>query len=176
MMQFDNSERNYVFSKLLTVYFAHLGVRYALISPGSRNTPLTQTLVQNKYIKTYSVVDERSSAFVALGKTKSDRYKCPVIVVTTSGTAVANLFPGVIESYMSEIPMIIITADRPKKLIGTGTNQTIYQNKIFGRYAHFFDLSPHIKNTQELEIKFEIKKKIFDPKKIYKDEPNPTKL
>ena len=59
------------------------------------------------------------------------------------------MFTGVIESYMSEIPMIIITADRPKKLIGTGTNQTIYQNKIFGRYAHFFNLSPHIKNTQE---------------------------
>tara|TARA_Y100001936_G_C16082553_1_gene679022 strand:+ start:394 stop:2133 length:1740 start_codon:yes stop_codon:yes gene_type:complete len=149
MIKLDDSEKNHVFSYLLTTYFANLGVRYALISPGSRNTPLTQALVQNKYIKTYSVVDERSSAFVALGKTKSDRYKCPVIVVTTSGSAVANLFPGVIESYMSEIPMIIITADRPKKLIGTGANQTIYQNKIFGRYAHFFDLSPHIKNIQE---------------------------
>ncbi|MAR15408.1 MAG: 2-succinyl-5-enolpyruvyl-6-hydroxy-3-cyclohexene-1-carboxylic-acid synthase [Candidatus Marinimicrobia bacterium] len=145
----SNSQKNFVFSKTIISYFVAHGIKYAFISPGSRNTPLTQALLNNKDIKTYSIVDERSSVYVALGKIKSDRLKCPVLIVTTSGTAVANLFPGIVEAYMSKIPIIIITADRPKRLIGTGANQTIYQNKIFGKYAKFFDGSPYIKNLSD---------------------------
>ena len=145
----DNSKKNYIFSSLIISYFSNLGVRYAFLSPGSRNTPLSQALLNDGNIKTYSIIDERSSAFVALGKTKSDKYKRPVIIVTTSGTAVANLLPGIVESYMSDHPMIVITADRPKRLVDKGENQTIYQKKIFGRYTQFFDASSFIKNTQE---------------------------
>ena len=135
----SNSEKNLVFSKTLVSNFAALGIEYAFISPGSRNSPLTQALLNDTDIKSYSIIDERSSVYVALGKIKSDGLKHPVLIVTTSGTAVANLFPGIVEAYMSKIPIIIITADRPKRLIGTGANQTIYQNKIFGKYAKFFE-------------------------------------
>ena len=145
----SNSEKNAAFSKMIISYFVALGIKDAFISPGSRNTPLTQALLKNSDINTYSIIDERSSAYVALGKTKSDRYKHPVLVVTTSGTAVANLFPGIVEAFMSKNPIIIITADRPKKMVGTGSNQTIYQNKIFGRYTQFFDAEPYMKNIQE---------------------------
>ena len=145
----SNSEKNAAFSKMIISYFVALGIKDAFISPGSRNTPLTQALLKNSDINTYSIVDERSSVYVALGKTKSYRYKDPVLVVTTSGTAVANLFPGIVEAFMSKNPIIIITADRPKKLVGTGSNQTIYQNEIFGRYTQFFDAEPYIKNIQE---------------------------
>ena len=144
-----NSEKNAAFSQMIISYFATFGIKDAFISPGSRNTPLTQALLANSDIKTYSIVDERSSAYVALGKTKSDKYKRPVLVITTSGTAVANLFPGIVEAFMSKMSMIIITADRPKKLVGTGSNQTIYQNEIFGRYTKFFDANPYIENIQE---------------------------
>ena len=143
----NNSDKNFSFSQIIISYFINHGIKYAFISPGSRNTPFTQALLNNKNIKAYSIIDERSSAYVALGKIKSDRYQNPVIVVTTSGTAVANLFPGIVEAYMSKNPIIIITADRPKRLIGTGVNQTIYQNKIFGKYAKFFDVSLYIKNS-----------------------------
>ena len=148
----SKSEKNLVFSRTLVSSFTTLGVEYAFISPGSRNTPLTQALLNNKDIKTYSIVDERSSVYVALGKIKSDGLKHPILIITTSGTAVANLFPGIVEAYMSKIPIIVITADRPKRLVGTGVNQTIYQNKIFGRYAQFFDASTYIKNlSNEIE-------------------------
>ena len=151
------SEKNLIFSQMLISYFVAWGIEYAFISPGSRNSPLTQALLNNKDIKTYSIVDERSSSYVALGKTKSDRFKRPILIITTSGTAVANLFPGIIEAYMSKIPIITITADRPKKLVGTGSNQTIYQNKIFGRYAKFFDASSYIKNVELHYKDFEAK-------------------
>jgi len=144
-----NSEKNYIFSEMLISYFADCNVECAFISPGSRNTPLTQALLNNKDIKTYSIVDERSSAYVALGFINANSYKRPVIIVTTSGTAVANLFPGIIEAYMSRTPIIVITADRPKRLIDTGANQTIYQNNIFGKYAFFFDARPYVKNIDK---------------------------
>ena len=148
----SNSEKNFIFSQMLISCFASWGIAYAFISPGSRNSPLTQALLKNKDIKTYSIVDERSSVYVALGKIKTDRLKRPILIITTSGTAVANLFPGIVEAYMSKIPIIVITADRPKRLVGTGVNQTIYQNKIFGRYAKFFDASTYIKNlSNEIE-------------------------
>jgi len=150
----SNSKKNYLFSHLITSYFSSLGVRYAFISPGSRNTPLTQALINNKNIKTFSIIDERASAFIGLGKTKSDKSNQPVIVVTTSGTAVANLFPGIVESFMSKKSIIIITADRPKKLIGTGSNQTIYQDNIFGKYAKYFDSNNFIKKTEEYYKKY----------------------
>ena len=145
----DNSKKNYIFSSLIISYFSNFGVRYAFLSPGSRNTPLMQALIHNKKIKTFSVIDERVSAFVGLGKTKSNKLNQPVIVVTTSGSAVANLFPAIIESFMSKVPLIIITADRPKKLIGTGANQTIYQNRIFGKYAKYFDANLYIKKLDK---------------------------
>ena len=150
MKKLENTNtKNYFFSNLLISYFANFGVKYAFISPGSRNTSLTQAVINNKDIKSFSIIDERSSAYVGLGKTKSDSLNRPVLIITTSGTAVANLFPAIVESFMSKVPMIVISADRPKRLIGTGSNQTIYQNNIFGKYAQFFDLTNHINKVEK---------------------------
>jgi len=102
------------------------------ISPGSRNTPLIQAFTSDKYFNNYSHIDERISGFFALGQSKIT--KKPSVIVTTSGTAVANLLPSVIEADLSMTPLIILSSDRPKKLIKTGENQTINQYKIFDNF------------------------------------------
>ena len=112
--------KNYILSKTLISAYSKLGVQHAFISPGSRNTPLVLALSDQKKIKTYNIIDERSSGYIGLGLSKVS--KTPILIITTSGTAVANLFPSIIEAYMSCVPMIILTADRPKKLINTVYN------------------------------------------------------
>ena len=83
-------------SKFISDILYQRGVSHAVISPGSRNTPLTKAFIENKNIKCYSQIDERSSAYFALGIAKTN--KKPVAVITTSGTAVANLLPAVFEA------------------------------------------------------------------------------
>ena len=141
--------KNYILSKTLISSYSKLGVRHAFISPGSRSTPLVLALSDQKKIKTYNIIDERSSGYIGLGLSKLS--KNPVLIITTSGTAVTNLFPSIVEAYMSCAPMIILTADRPKKLVNTGSNQTINQYNIFGHYAKFFDLS-NLKNMNENKV------------------------
>ena len=120
-------------SKFISDILYLRGVRYAVISPGSRNTPLTKAFIENKKIKCYSQIDERSSAYFALGIAKTSNK--PVAIITTSGTAVANLMPAVIEASLSRTPLILLTADRPKRLINTGASQTIDQVDLFGHYV-----------------------------------------
>ena len=139
---------NYEFSRYLIETFSVFGVKHAFVSPGSRNTPLMLALSDQSKIKVTNVIDERVSGFMALGTAMHS--KLPAIVVVTSGSALGNLFPSIIESYMSNIPIIIITADRPKNLISTGANQTIDQNNIFGKYVHkFFDIIVKKRNNDE---------------------------
>ncbi|MDZ7623408.1 MAG: 2-succinyl-5-enolpyruvyl-6-hydroxy-3-cyclohexene-1-carboxylic-acid synthase [Ignavibacteriaceae bacterium] len=128
--------RNIIWSQIFIDQLAALGVRYACISPGSRSTPLTYVLSKNRKIKSFVNIDERSSAFFALGIAKSTNK--PVLVVTTSGTAVAELYPAIIEAYQQRTPLIICTADRPPELIGTGANQTINQHNIFRNHIRWF--------------------------------------
>jgi len=128
--------RNNFVAKVFVDQLASLGVTNACISPGSRSTPLTYALSQNKIIKSFVHLDERSSAFFALGLAKATNK--PVIVVTTSGTAVAELYPAIIEAYQQRVPLIICTADRPRELIGTGANQTINQQNIFKNHIRWF--------------------------------------
>ena len=128
--------RNILWSQIFIDQLAALGVRYACISPGSRSTPLTYVLSKNRKIKSFVNIDERSSAFFALGLAKSTNK--PVIVVTTSGTAVAELYPAIIEAYQQRTPLIICTTDRPPELIGTGANQTINQHNIFKNHIRWF--------------------------------------
>ena len=139
--------RNILWAQIFINQLAELGVRYACISPGSRSTPLTYVLSKHRKIKSFINIDERSSAFFALGLAKSTGK--PVIVVTTSGTAVAELYPAIIEAYQQRTPLIICTADRPPELIGTGANQTINQHNIFKNHIRWFrDLgSPSISDT-----------------------------
>lgn len=122
-------------SKITNLILSILGtfdVKDVCISPGARNAPLIQGFAELNF-NTHLILDERSSGFYALGVAK--KTKKPVIICCTSGTALANLFPAIIEARMSEIPLVIITADRPKSLIGKGENQTIYQESIYGKYV-----------------------------------------
>lgn len=128
--------RNYVWVNIFIDQLAEYGVKYACISPGSRSTPLTYALSQNKKIKTYVIVDERSSGFFALGIAKQSG--TPVIVVTTSGTAAAELYPAIVEAYQNRVPLIICTADRPAYLRNSGANQTINQDNLYRNHIRFF--------------------------------------
>jgi 2-succinyl-5-enolpyruvyl-6-hydroxy-3-cyclohexene-1-carboxylate synthase len=109
------------------------GATHASLSPGSRSTPLALALARDPRVAVHVHLDERSGAFFALGiaKTTGD----PVIVVTTSGTAAAELLPAVVEASQSRVPIVLLTADRPPRLRGTGANQTIVQPGLFGEYV-----------------------------------------
>lgn len=128
--------RNIVWSDIFVNRLAQLGVHNACISPGSRNTSLTLAFNANRHIKIYQIVDERSSAFFALGLAK--KTNSPVAVLTTSGTAVAELYPAIIEAYYSRVPLIICTADRPYHLLDRGANQTINQINIYKNHIRYF--------------------------------------
>lgn len=104
-----------------------------VICPGSRNAPLSLALLARDDIRVHTRIDERSAAFAALGMARVTHRH--VGVVTTSGSAVANTWPAVVESRYSHTPLAIISADRPERLVGTGASQTIEQPGIFGAYA-----------------------------------------
>ena len=104
-----------------------------VMSPGSRNSPLAYALLARRDVRVHMRIDERSAAFTALGLARVQRRH--VGVVMTSGTAVANAYPAVIEAHMSHTPIAVISADRPERLVGTGASQTIWQQGIFSRYA-----------------------------------------
>jgi 2-succinyl-5-enolpyruvyl-6-hydroxy-3-cyclohexene-1-carboxylate synthase len=117
--------------RLIAELRAH-GVEELCVCAGSRNSPLLYVLGQSD-LRLYSFFDERSAAFFALGRIKLTAK--PVAVVTTSGTAVAELLPATIEAYYSALPLILVTADRPARFRGTGAPQSIEQVGIFGVYA-----------------------------------------
>lgn len=128
--------RNILWTETFFERLGFLGVKYACISPGSRNTPLTISLAKNKKIKSYVNIDERSSGFFALGLAMASR--SPVLLVCTSGTAAAEFYPAIIEAYQQRVPLIVCTADRPPELIGRGANQTIYQDNIYENHIRWF--------------------------------------
>lgn len=115
---------------------ARLGLETVVVSPGSRSTPLALAAVRNAKLETIPVLDERSAAFFALGLAK--RTHRPVALVCTSGSAVANYFPAVVEASMSGTPLLLLTADRPPELRDCSSGQTIDQLKIFGDYVRQF--------------------------------------
>jgi 2-succinyl-5-enolpyruvyl-6-hydroxy-3-cyclohexene-1-carboxylate synthase len=115
------------------------GVSDVVISPGSRNAPLTIAFYQaaaRKLITLHTRIDERTAAFFALGITKATGK--PVPIVCTSGTAVANYHPAILEASHSNLPLLVITADRPAELRKTGANQTTEQARIFGKAVRYF--------------------------------------
>ncbi|MBZ9627617.1 2-succinyl-5-enolpyruvyl-6-hydroxy-3-cyclohexene-1-carboxylic-acid synthase [Psychroflexus sp. CAK1W] len=116
-------------AQLITVLCVQNGIEHVVISPGSRNAPLTITLANHPKIKAYSIVDERCAAFFALGMTQ--RFNAPVAVVCTSGSALLNYYPAVSEAFYSNLPLVVISADRPPHLIDIGDGQTIRQANVF---------------------------------------------
>lgn len=115
---------------------ARCGMRHAVTSPGSRNAPIALTLAADKRIEAVSVIDERAAGFMALGMAKATGR--PVAVTCTSGTAVANLLPAVVEAHEARVPLIVLSADRPPELRDVGAGQAIDQVKIFGSAAKWF--------------------------------------
>lgn len=112
------------------------GLRHAVISPGSRSTPLALAFHAHPDIRTHVLIDERVAGFFALGLSKSTG--ATAAVVTTSGTAVANLYPAVLEARASETPLMVLSADRPPLHRGIGASQTLDQIKIFADAPLFF--------------------------------------
>lgn len=110
------------------------GVSEFCLCPGSRNAPFVFTLSQTKRAKVYSFFDERSAGFFAIGRIK--KTKSPTCVITTSGTAVGELLPSVMEAYHSGLPLVLITADRPISYRGKGCPQTTLQKDIFSSYTN----------------------------------------
>lgn len=121
---------------LLVDELARAGVRDVCVSPGSRSAPLVSALVAHGGLRLWSHVDERSGGFFALGMARASR--TPVAIVCTSGTAVANLFPAIVEAFHARVPLIVLTADRPPELRDCGAGQTIDQLGIFGSHVRWF--------------------------------------
>jgi len=111
------------------------GITNIIISPGSRNAPLTIGFAQNPNFKSYSIADERCAAFFALGIAQQTQQ--PTAIVCTSGSALLNYYPAVAEAFYSQIPLIVISADRPQSKIDIGDGQTIRQENVFQNHSVF---------------------------------------
>jgi len=133
MIDFRNT--NTLWSSILVETWQRLGLTTAVICPGSRSTPLTIAFAQNLKIETIPVLDERSAAFFALGI--AQKTGLPTALICTSGTAGANFFPAIIEAKESQIPLLILTADRPPELRQCHAGQAIDQVKLYGNYPNW---------------------------------------
>jgi 2-succinyl-5-enolpyruvyl-6-hydroxy-3-cyclohexene-1-carboxylate synthase len=133
---------------LLLESLVEAGLREAIISPGSRSTPLVWAASRTPSLRCHSIIDERSAAFFALGQARLSGM--PSALICTSGTALANYFPAVIEARESSLPLLIISADRPFELQHCGAHQTIDQTRLFGAYAHFHELGTPVAEREAL--------------------------
>jgi len=115
---------------------ARARVRHVCVAPGSRSTPLALTIASHPALHTWMHVDERSAGFFALGLARA--LGEPVVLLCTSGTAAANFFPAVVEASSANVPLLVLTADRPPELRDVGAAQTIDQNRLFGAHAKWF--------------------------------------
>ena len=132
---------NYQWAFSLINYFALHGVTQAVISPGSRSTPLALACEKHPDLTTWIQIDERSAGFYALGLAQQKQQ--PVILICTSGSALAHWFPAVVEANHSYIPLLLLSADRPAELQQCGANQTIEQNMLFGSHVRDFIALEH---------------------------------
>ncbi len=135
----ETARANRLWAYLVVEELVRSGVDFFCVAPGSRSTPLVAALSENPKAKSLIHFDERGTAFAALGYARATGR--PAAWITTSGTAVANGLPAIVEASTDSVPMICLTADRPPELRQTGANQTIVQPNIFGDYVRWsFDL------------------------------------
>lgn len=121
-----------ILSQTVTQLCLAKGIDHIVISPGSRNAPLIIGFTEHKAFKTFSIVDERCAAFFALGI--AQQKKLPVALVCTSGSALLNYYPAIAEAFYSDIPLVVISADRPTHLIDIGDGQTIRQEEVYANH------------------------------------------
>lgn len=126
------------------------GITTIIISPGSRNAPLTIGFASNPAFQCYSIADERTAAFFALGI--AQQTKQPVALICTSGSALLNYYPAFAEAFYSQIPMIVISADRPQSKIDIGDGQTIRQENVFLNHS-LYNANLHEDVSEENDLK-----------------------
>lgn len=131
---------NIPLAQTMVLYCKEKEIRHIVISPGSRNAPLTKGFTGDHYFETYSIVDERAAAFFALGL--AQQYQCPTAIVCTSGSALLNYYPAVAEAFYSDIPLVVLSADRMPHRIDIGDGQTIRQPHVF---------EPHLEDAAYLK-------------------------
>ena len=137
----SSAEATTAWARAVVDELARVGVREVVIAPGSRSTPLVLAFASDGRFHMRVHLDERSAGFFALGVGKASGM--PAAVVTTSGTATANLYGAVIEAAQSEAPLLLLTADRPHRLRGADANQAIDQTRLYGPYVRaFFEVAP----------------------------------
>jgi 2-succinyl-5-enolpyruvyl-6-hydroxy-3-cyclohexene-1-carboxylate synthase len=132
----DSTNRSTALASAFVEELARGGLRHAVVSPGSRSTPLAVALWRQPEIEVSVIVDERSAAFFALGAAQATG--APVALLCTSGTAAANYHPAICEADESAVPLVVLTADRPPELRGIGAGQTIDQVKLYGESVRWF--------------------------------------
>ncbi len=120
--------------QLLAAYMQKSGIHQVVISPGSRNAPLVLEFSENTHFECFSIVDERSAAYFALGLAQQSGL--PVAICCTSGSAMANYYPAVTEAFYQNIPLLILSADRPENFVDIFDGQTIRQNHLFAKHSY----------------------------------------
>jgi len=142
-----------IYSKKLNVQliaetFKSLGIEHIVLSPGSRNGALSTHFTHHPDFKTYSIVDERSAGFVALGM--AQQLRKPVVACCTSGSALVNYYPAVTEAFYQNIPLIILSADRPEHLVDNFDGQTIRQKNVLDLHTYYSTQLTENESTQSL--------------------------
>lgn len=144
--------RNTLWARIFVDELSRAGLRAVCIAPGSRSTPLTLALAEHPDITVYSLLDERGAAFFALGQALAT--ESPVALVCTSGTAVANFYPAIVEANYAQVPLLVLTTDRPHELRHSGANQTIDQVKMFGDHVRWFvEVAPPEANPPAITLR-----------------------
>lgn len=145
----------------LVAICAKKGIQNAILSPGSRCAPLTLAFARHPDIHARTISDERSAAFIALGM--AQQLGQPVVLVCTSGSAALNYFPAISEAYFQQIPLLILTADRPTEWIDQWDGQTIFQEEVYGK---------HVKKTFRFPDSFEQKDQAWHASRIVNEAIN----
>ena len=117
----------------LVAICAAQGIRQVVLSPGSRCAPLTLAFARHPEMEVRTISDERSAAFIALGM--AQQLKQPVVLVCTSGSAVLNYYPAIAEAFFQQIPLLVLTADRPPEWVDQWDGQTIFQEEVYGKHV-----------------------------------------
>ena len=138
--------------------YAH-GISDVVISPGSRNAPIIMAFVRHPHFKCWSVADERSAGFIALGMAKAKQK--PIVLLCTSGSALVNYYPAIVEAYYMQVPLIVISADRPEKMLDRWDGQTIHQFDIFNRHVYGSYQTPENLDVNQFSKIFEITDQLY---------------